>query len=261
MPLQVAVMSERLSASSRRATTPLYQSVETDLRARIQRGEYQPGATLPTEEALCRTYGVSRITVRRALDVLSQQGLIVRRRGAGSFVAEARKPGVRSVRLTGSLDEFLSTAGALDLDVRSYRPVMATTDVASELEVKKGESITWLEVISSLEDGPVIHLDIYFPQQVGDLIDPQEISVGEPIVRLVERKTGRRVVSARQVIRPALADARSAEALGIEPGTPVLRLRRIYYATDGTALEVAVLTLHPQRYDYEIEFRANGAQA
>src|SRR5712672_3399133 len=86
---------------------PLYHQLEEDLRARIHGGEFQSGAALPTEEQLCEHYGISRITERRALDALIAQGLIVRRRGVGSFVAEAR-PGVRSVRLAGSLDEFLA---------------------------------------------------------------------------------------------------------------------------------------------------------
>lgn len=253
-------MAEGLADADRRTATPLYQAVEAALRARIQRGDYQPGAALPTEEALCQAFGVSRITVRRALDSLSQQGLILRRRGAGSFVAEARKPGVRSVRLTGSLDEFLATAGALDLDVRTFRTVAAGAEVAADLGLDEGDPVVWLEVVSSLDEGPVIHLDIYFPEGVGRLIDPNELVIGEPIARLVERKTGRRIVSARQVIQPALADQRSAQALGIAAATPVLRLRRVYLAANGGAMELAVLTLHPERYAYEIEFRASGVQ-
>ena len=238
---------------------PLYLTVETALRDRIQSGEFEPGAALPTEEALCQAYGVSRITVRRALDALTLQGLIRRRRGAGSFVSEARKAGVRSVRLTGSLDEFLATAGALHLEVRSRETCVAPPSVARDLKLSPGAPVTWLDVVSSLDEGPVLHLDIFFPEAVGCALDSADIAPGLPIARLVERKTGKRIVSARQVIQPALADARAAAALGIEVGTPVLRLRRVYFTADEEALELAVLTLHPQRYAYEIEFRANCA--
>ena len=238
---------------------PLYQTVEADLRARIEAREFSPGEALPTEEALCAVYAVSRITVRRALDSLALHGLIRRKRGAGSFVSEPRRDGVRSVRLTGSLDEFLATAGALHLDVRSLDEAPADAEAAADLGIGLGETVVWMDLVSSLAEGPVLHLDIFFPLAVGRLIDREDVEAGVPIARLVERKTGERVVSARQVILPALADERAAAALTIAPGTPVLRLRRVYLSADGQPLELAVLTLHPKRYAYEIEFRAGHA--
>lgn len=256
-------MSETARATARRQdgakSPPLYFAVETALRDRIRTGEFRPGDPLPTEEALGQAYGVSRITVRRALEALTAQGLILRRRGVGSFIAETRQPGVRSVRLTGSLDEFLATAGALHLEVRGLQTIAATAPVAADLGVDIGDPVTWLELISSLEDGPVIHLDIFFPDAVGREIGVADITAGVPVARTVERVTGLRIVTARQVIQPALADARSARALGIAADTPVLRLRRIYFTANRQAIELAVLTLHPDRYAYEIEFTANCA--
>lgn len=236
---------------------PLYLAVETALRDRIRDAEFLPGDALPTEEALCDAYKVSRITVRRALDALAAEGLIHRRRGAGSFVAESRRPGVRSVRLTGSLDEFLSTAGALHLEVRALETIEASEAVADDLGLAVGAPVVWLDLVSSLEEGPVIHLDIFFPETIGRQISLHDIAAGVPVARIVERVTGFRIVSAKQVIQPALAEARPAVALGIDAAAPVLRLRRVYRTADNSAIELAVLTLHPDRYAYEIEFRAN----
>lgn len=238
---------------------PLYQRVEADLRARIEAREFAPGDALPTEEALCAAYSVSRITVRRVLDSLALQGLIHRRRGAGSFVNAPRRDGVRSVRLTGSLDEFLATAGALHLDVRSLEEAPADAEAAADLGLAAGEPVVWMDLVSSLAEGPVLHLDIFFPCAVGRLLSREDVEAGVPIARLVERKTGTRIASARQVIVPSLADPRAAEALTIASGTPVLKLRRVYFGPAGEPLELAVLTLHPQRYAYEIEFRAGHA--
>src|SRR5438876_2061473 len=70
---------------------PLYHQLEQDLLERIRTGEFGPGDALPTEGGICAQYGVSRITVRRALDALIAQGLIIRRRGVGSFVAQRRE--------------------------------------------------------------------------------------------------------------------------------------------------------------------------
>src|SRR3954454_4112192 len=109
---------------------PLYHQLEQDLLERITAGEFAPGDALPTEEGICEQYGVSRITVRRALDALIGQGLIIRRRGVGSFVAE-RREGVRSVRLSGSLDDFLATAGALAIEVLSLGETQPSEEVAA----------------------------------------------------------------------------------------------------------------------------------
>jgi DNA-binding transcriptional regulator YhcF (GntR family) len=87
---------------------PLYFQLEQILRSRIAGGEFKAEAALPSEDQICSQYGISRITVRRALAALNAQGLITRRRGVGSFLA-AQQRGVQP-RLTGSLSEFLATA-------------------------------------------------------------------------------------------------------------------------------------------------------
>jgi GntR family transcriptional regulator len=103
--------------------------MEQHLLARLRDGDFAPGALLPTEEQLCQSYGVSRITVRKALESLTQQGAIIRRRGIGSFAAE-RMPGVHSVRLSGSLDEFLQSAVQLRSRVLAMESCLADDEVA-----------------------------------------------------------------------------------------------------------------------------------
>src|SRR5262249_7744767 len=159
---------------------PLYHQLEQDLVERITGGEFEPGAALPTEERICEQYGVSRITVRRALESLFAQGLIVRRRGVGSFVAE-RKRGVRSVHLSGSLDDFLATAGALEVEVISLAPIDPPDDVREALELSpETAQVARLELTSSLEGAAVIYSEIYFPLEAG--VVPADIVPGVPVI-------------------------------------------------------------------------------
>ena len=143
---------------------PLYHQLEEELRGRIHAGEFAPGALLPTEEQICIGYGVSRITVRRALDALISQGLIVRRRGVGSFVAEP-KAGVRSVRLAGSLDEFLAASGMLETQMISLHETVAPAEIAESLQIEKGAPVVRLEALTRLEGAPIGYLNIYFPDR------------------------------------------------------------------------------------------------
>ncbi len=234
---------------------PLYHQLERDLQGRIEVGEFTPGSALPTEEQICAQYGVSRITVRRALDVLIAHGLITKRRGVGSFVAE-RPTGIRSVRLAGSLDEFLSTAGALTAEPLSLETVdHPPAEVVEALGLHAGDKAVRLEMISSLSMGPVIYLEVFFPEAVGRTLSLEDIRTGTPVVRVIERRMNTRVVRAEQLIESTLAGETAGRHLGIDPAAPILRIRRVYYTAGDRPVEVAILRHHPQRYQYVIEFR------
>ena len=238
---------------------PLYHQLEEDLRARILRREFEAGAALPTEEQLCAQYGVSRITVRRALDALDVQGLIVRRRGVGSFVAEA-KPGVRSVRLVGSLDEFLASSGTLQNQLISLKEGIAPPEVAESLGLETGAPVVRLDAIARFEDKPIGFLSIYFPMEIGSQLERADLEGASPIIRLVERKLNIRIVRAEQMIEPDRAGKTAARYLDIDPESPVLRVTRVYYTSFDRPVEVALIRYHPKRYRYAIDFRSEVAR-
>lgn len=234
---------------------PLYHQLESDLVERIGAGEFAAGDTLPTEEQICAQYGVSRITVRRALDAMIASGLIVRRRGVGTFLAD-RPSSVRSVRISGSLDDFLASAGALNQEVLSLGEVAASAQVADALGIDEGEQVVRLELISSLSSGPVLYLEIFFPLAIGAGLSLSDITPGMPIVRIIERKRKIRVVRATQHITAGIAAKTVADHLQLQVDTPLLNITRTYYAADGSAVEVAVVRHHPERYQYVVEFTA-----
>jgi GntR family transcriptional regulator len=238
---------------------PLYHQLEENLRARIHGDEFAPGAVLPTEEQICAEYGVSRITVRRALDALIAQGLIVRRRGVGSFVAEP-KSGVRSVRLVGSLDEFLAASGALETQMVSLGETVAPAEIVELLQVENGATVVCLEAITRLDGAPIGYLNIYFPLEVGRLFDPADIDSQVPVIRTMERKLNTRVVRAEQVIEADNAGDAAALHLGIDRQSPVLRVTRVYFTAFERPIEVALIRYHPERYRYSIDFHSKGAR-
>lgn len=233
---------------------PLYHQMQTDLAARIATGEFGAGDALPSEEQLGRHYGVSRITVRKALEALEGQGLIVRRRGVGSFVAEA-ETGVHAVRLNGSLDAFLTHAHELKAQVVSLGLADAPEDVLAEFGLARGTRMLRLEAVNFTADVPIAHSEFFFPAELAALMTIQDIDGSEPIVRIVERKMGVRLGRARQVVEADALGAVGAGYLGLAEGTPVLRSRRTYYTTTGEPVEVATLHYHPQRYRYEVELK------
>jgi GntR family transcriptional regulator len=230
---------------------PLYFQLEHHLRERIEAGEFRGGRAFPTEERLCHEYGVSRITVRRALDGLLAAGLISRRRGVRTFVVDPVQT-VKSVTLVGSLDDIAAPAKALSHTTLSRRTVAASPLVAQTLELAEAARVLRLETIVFSGGEAFAYGEFFFPEDVATLLGDTDVDGLTPIA-LVERKLGQRIVRARQSVDPALADGVVAKALGVKPKAAVLRVVRTYYAGDGRAVETAVMRYHPERYRYTVQ--------
>ena len=234
---------------------PLYHQLERELRERILAHEFEAGAALPTEERICAQYGVSRITVRRALETLIAEGLITKRRGVGTFVTP-QPAGVRSVRLSGSLDEFLASAGALATQVLSLQEIAAPEVAVRGLQLRDGDNATRLELLSYLDGAPLGYSELYLPVAVGRQIQPMDVGEHLPVIRMIESKLGSRVVRAEQFLEADTAGEVAAKYLSLESSTPVLKVTRIYYDMSGLPIEMIVARNHPQRYRYSIDFVA-----
>jgi GntR family transcriptional regulator len=239
---------------------PLYYQLEQDLRDRIRSAEFPGGAPLPTEQRLCEAYGVSRITVRRALDSLLASGLIARRQGVGTFV---NSPGetVRSLKLIGSLDDITAYSAELAYKVLAKESVAAPPLVAEALDLPVGAPVTRLETVFSLRAGPFVHAEFFCPAEIGDRIDDTDIDGQASLVAVVERKIGRPIERADQTVEAALADRHVAQHLAVRPRSPVLKVNRTYYTDTDRPVVAAVVRYHPERYRYTVQLFANARAA
>jgi GntR family transcriptional regulator len=239
---------------------PLYYQLEQDLRARIRANEFPDGAAIPTEQRLCESYGVSRITVRRALDALMAGGLIARRQGVGTFV---NAPGgtVKSLRLIGSLDDLASYSAPLTHRILAKDAVPAAPAIAEALDLPVGTPVTRVEAAVSLGGEPFAHAELYCPPDVGDLIDTTSVSAHASLIAMIEEKLGRPIEHADQTIEAAPADRRVAAHLALKVRAPVLKVDRTYYTDTDRAVIAAVVHYHPERYRYSVQLFANARAA
>ena len=238
---------------------PLYYQLEQDLRDRIRAGQFPGGAPLPTEQRLCETYGVSRITVRRALDALLASGLIARRQGVGTFVNAGET--VKSLKLIGSLDDITSYSAELAYKVVTKETAAAPPLIAAALDLPVGIPVTRLETVFSLRGEPFAHAEFFCPLEVGDLIDDAEVAGQASFLAVVERKLGRPIERADQTVEAALADRRVARHLAVRPRSPVLKVNRTYYTDTDRPVVAAVVRYHPERYRYTVQLFANARAA
>jgi len=230
-----------------RSPLPLYYQVREAVRQAI-RERYQPGDLIPSESELQESFGVSRATIRQALQELVAEGLLQRRRGRGTFVA-APKIAEALPRIV-SFSEEMRKQGLVP-STRSVRveAVPAPTRVVESLGLAADERCLRLERIRCANDRPIVLLVSYLPERLG--IDPREDFTGS-LYALLEGKYGIQLGEARQVIEAAAADKPVARALEIDEGDPILIIRRGVFSRARAPVEYVEGFYRADRYRYEI---------
>lgn len=226
---------------------PLYRQVSDDLRRCIAERNMRPGDPLPPEAELCRAYGVSRITIRKALDELVARQLIVRRRGSGTFISEAERI-AKSVVLTGYIDDVLMLNRMTVLDERWAPLPRHVAEFAEGDALTPFKQIVGVNHISAGE--PIVHIAFWFPPDIATRVTAADVAGPLPTIRHIERTHDLRMADAVQVIDPVAAPAAVAETLGVRRGTPVLRALRCYRDANGRRIELFEAHYHPTRYRF-----------
>lgn len=226
----------------------LYGQVGQDLLSRIVSGQFPPGCALPTETVLCEQYGVSRITVRRAVADLAARGLVVRRRGIGSFVA-IRSGEQREFHLTGFLEETRNH----DIRTISAGTVPADADTAEALRVQPGTPVRHIRSVVH-RDAEAFTVADAFTVDSGPLRGEETDYASKALsVQVLGRRLGRRIERAEQQIDAVTADPVLVEHLGLKRGSAVLRARRTYFTVDDQPIQFLVIRYHPARYRFFVD--------
>jgi GntR family transcriptional regulator len=207
-----------------------YQQIADALRERVHSGELAAGRLLPSEADLSGTYGASRVTVRRALEVLRDEGLVDARQGFGWFVAA--DPVRQSLGRLGTIESQLAAEG-----VRSTRRIVDFRFMAAPprlAELLATDTVLRVRRLNLADDEPFALVTVWCPERYG-----AELSRAD-----VERSTFYELLAvplggATQTIGAAAATAREAEQLAVPEGSPVLRCERITRRDDGEAVLVS----------------------
>ena len=205
--------------------------VRSELRRAIIEGEFPPGSRLPNEEALCTRYSVSRITLREAVRGLIEDGYVIRRQGAGTFVTSG--PVLRnSLDTNFSYTEYLESTGIkVSKKVLEARIVQAREEIAIDLELPPGSDLVEIRRVRIAGKKPAIYSIDYLP---ADIADPKRDmkAFSQSLYRLLASH-GHDVDHARTVLTPVIATKELAETLAVLPGTPLQHLKQVDYDTAG----------------------------
>jgi GntR family transcriptional regulator len=219
------------------AFSPLYRQIKALLTHSLQGGEWRPGESIPSEVELAARFKVSQGTVRKAIDALADENLLVRRQGKGTFVATHAEERVqfRFLRLMPDDGEVGGMARRF-IDCRRLR---SPADVARALALKAGDATVQVRRVLSFQGRPVVLDDIWLPGHAFKGLTADRLAAYKgPMYGLFESEFGVRMIRAEEKLRAVAADAEAAALLGLPLGSPLLSVERLSFTYGDRPVEL-----------------------
>ena len=235
------------------------RQIYLSLRERIARGEFDRDGGLPGEQTLALEFGVSRVTLRRALALLESEGLISRRQGAGTFVSAGTRPSPLVVELADVMSQLVAMGRATQVELIEFDYRDPLPEVARALRLEPGARVQWSLRRRLIDGAPFSYLETCVPEEIGRLYTRRDLA-RTPLLALLERN-GVEADHARQDISAELATPRAAAALDVAIGAPLIALTRVVRDAGGRGVEHLRALYRPDRYTFRMELaRKAGAE-
>ncbi len=232
----------------RSSPVPLYFQLSQQLEAAIEHGDLTPGSLLGNEIELAARLGLSRPTVRQAIQSLVDKGLLVRRRGVGTQVVHSQVK--RPLELSSLYDDLEAAGQRPATRVLVNTTVTASAEVAAALAVAEGGEVHRIERLRLAHGEPMAYLCNYLPPDLLDLDSPQLEATG--LYRLM-RTAGITLHSARQTIGARTATPEEADRLAEPEGAPLLTMQRTTFDDTGRAVEYGTHVYRASRYSFDFQ--------
>jgi GntR family transcriptional regulator len=237
------------SATGSAAFSPLYRQIKDLLVQALDRGDWKPGEAIPSETELAMRFQVSQGTVRKAVDELAAENLLIRRQGKGTFVSTHHEARVRFrfLRLAPNQGE----AQPAESQILDCKRVRASVEIARALELKAGDPVVAIRRLLSFASVPTVVDDIYLPGVLFKGLTADLLSgyVG-PLYGFLETEFGINMVRAEEKLRAVSADQDMSALLGIPKDTPMLKVDRISYTYADRPVELRMGHYVTDRYHY-----------
>lgn len=250
--LGVAGARRSLKSAGKSHSLPVYHQLSSILRQQIKDGAFSPDKAMPSEMQLSTDYDVSRVTVRRALELLETEGRIVRRHGVGTFVAPlARNAQEPAGRVSGLVENLISMGMDTSARLLEYTPaMMPPAQVSQALGLQPDDTVLKLVRLRTHRGATLSVSTVYLPHSVAHLVQEHMLD-DRPVVRMLE-EGGIRPYRAEQTMSAVPADDAVAGWLGIGISMPVIRLRRTIFNDQGHPIEHYIGLYNPDNYEYHM---------
>lgn len=232
-----AILSPAFSPALSPTFSPLYQQIKGLITGALEAGEWKPGELIPSEIELAARYKVSQGTVRRAVDQLALEHLLVRRQGRGTFVAAHIESGTqfRFLRLTPLEGEPRYP----ESEILECRRVRAPAEISRLLELKAGDSTVLIRRVLSHSGVPFVLDEIWLPGAIFKGLTAQRLTASRvPLYSLFESEFGTKMIRADERVRAVAAEPATAGILKVARGAPLLSVDRVAFTYGEKPVEV-----------------------
>lgn len=233
---------------------PMYYQLESHIKNQINEGIILPGDSIPSEREFAENYGISRMTVRQAINSLVNEGLLYRKKGSGTFVSE-KKIEQPLQGLTSFTEDMKKRGLNPTSKLIHFEIIPANSFIANELKINEYAPVYEIKRIR-LADGEPMALETNYlsANMVKGLT---EEVVNASIYAYIEEKLNLRIAHADQLIESIKASVEDEKLLKIEKGHPMLYIQRNTYLQDGTPLELVKSVYRGDRYKFHIKMNRN----
>lgn len=227
----------------------LYLQLKDILVEQIESGELKPGEAIPGERTLAEMYDISRVTVRKCISNMAEEGYLIRSQGKETRVAH-RKLNHRLGLLTGIAEEILETEEAVTIQEihTGYRP--ATAQIRDALNLNEGDEVFEFDRLV-IADGPLVYNRSFVPTEIGRILEGLNFNTARVFLHL--ERCGFHLSFAEQKMTAGLCREREAEILGCEEGSAVLVVKRTTYLETGQPILYERSVYRGDKYQYSIK--------
>jgi GntR family transcriptional regulator len=231
---------------------PYYVQLIGLMKKLIGEKVWRPGTKLPGEMDLCDEYGVSRTVVRQALRELEINGLVTRRKGKGTFVAEPKINESLAQRLTGFYQDMVERGLKPVTRVLHQRVVPCDDKVAGYLQIQPGTQVIDISRLRSVEDAPIQLVNSYIPYALCPKLANVDLT-NRSLYEFLENECGLFISHGRRFIEAVAANEQETKLLQVERGAPMILLDSISYLEDGRPIEYYHALHRGDRTRFEVE--------
>lgn len=238
-------------ARQRNTTLPAYHRLYVMMSQGIKDGTYPPGQLLPSEKSLTETYNVSRVTVRKALEHLVEDGLVSKQQGRGSIVTFGAQTQTSRQPVSGLLANLVAQGVKFKAKTLFWDLVMPSGFVYQKLNLPLTSQCYVIRRLRSLSGHPVTHVSIYLPEHVGQHL--KKGGVSDKLILQMLDDTPFAATKTEFTLSASLVDGEVADHLELPVGTPVLRMLGLAYTRDNEVIYLQDSIFHPDHYEYSVK--------
>ncbi len=237
-----------MNSVSRESPLPLYYQIRKNIEREILEGTLVPGEKLPSEDQLAASFGVSRMTVRRAIDQLVSRGLLSRLQGQGTFVAE-RQPQQKPVGITRWSFERIDQSQDVRQAVLQVEKAPPSLRVTHALHTMPGEMVVRITRILLLEDEPLGYCIDCMPELIVSTIEDWDLA-NDTLPDFLAKRCALEFGKVVERVRAVFAEEDAVELLGVVPGSPLLYVDSLVFLASGIPVILSDTTYRGDRYVY-----------